>query len=117
MAQNETRLRLACGAGTLFFALGLCWTLEVILAAPGNHLLTSCCLTWRSMQFIPYLAATAIAAPAERIDLLVYWLLFTVQWFFVGTVVISRVVNYFISVVDLIINQYSAHTSYKVFDF
>lgn len=116
MVQNETRLRMTCGAGTLASALALCWIFEVIFDARGNQLLASCCQTWRTLQFIPYLFATSIADPADGINLLAFWLLFTLQWFLVGTIVVNRTANYLIAVTDLITDQSVVSNTNKVFD-
>ncbi|MEO6390380.1 MAG: hypothetical protein ABIP75_00930 [Pyrinomonadaceae bacterium] len=117
MVQNENRLRLTCGAGTLAAALAMCWLFEVILDIRGNHMLASCCQTWRTLQFVPYLFATSIGNPSDGIDLLAFWLLFTLQWFLVGTIVVSRTANYLNSVADLITDQSVVQPTCKVFDF
>lgn len=116
MVQSETRLRLTCGAGTLASALALCWLFEVLLDVRGNHMLASCCQTWRTLQFIPYLFATSIVDPSDGINLLAFWLLFTLQWFLVGTIAVSRTANYLIGVTDLMTDQSVVQPTCKVFD-
>jgi hypothetical protein len=105
MIQNVTRLRFACGVGTLFLALSFCWIFEVFAQAPRGHLLWMCCKGWRALQLLPYLAGQAISDPIQPVNLPVFWLVFSLQWFVVGTVVLSQMVIFLGHVVDLVRNQ------------
>jgi hypothetical protein len=102
MLQPENHLRLACGAATLFATLGLCWVFEAVLGSPANSMLGSCCAGWHSAQYLPYVFAGYTTGPAETLSLPIFWLLFTLQWFLFGTLVVSRIVSYCRRIADLL---------------
>lgn len=102
MIQPDSQLRFACGIATLFVTLGLCWLFEAVLAPSANSLIGSCCAGWRSIQFLPYFGASYATAPAQDLSDSIFWLLFTLQWFLFGSLIVSRVVAYFRRIADLL---------------
>jgi hypothetical protein len=102
MLKPDNDLRLACAAATLFVTLGLCWLFEAVLGPPANSALGACCAGWRSVQYVPLMIAGYTAEPEQSLSLPVFWLLFTLQWFLAGSIVVSRIVNYFRRIADLL---------------
>ena len=105
MIQNVTKFRFACGAATVFLALSMCWFLEVFARAPRGHFLWMCCKGWRAVQLLPYLAGQAVSDPVQPVNLPIYWLVCALQWFIVGTVVVSQMAIFVGHVADLVQNQ------------
>lgn len=95
MLKPDNDLRLACAAATLFVTLGLCWLFEVFLGTSANSVVGACCAGWRAVQYLPHSLAVYATDPSEALSLPIFWLLFTLQWFLVGSSLVSRIVSYF----------------------
>lgn len=102
MRNPDNDLRLACAAATLFVTLGLFWLFEAFLNPPTGTVLGACCAWWRAIQFLPLLIAGYTAEPTQNISLPIFWLLITLQWFLVGSIVVSRIVSYLNRIADLL---------------
>jgi hypothetical protein len=113
MIRNNTDFRIICGGSCLFFSLGLSWLFEACLVSPS---IMPLCADWRSLQFIPYSVAWLASDTPHAVNLPVFWLMFAMQWFLVGTVVVSRIVQYFCHVADLLCDQTAEQPPYRVFD-